>query len=262
MAFIQCEFFSDVLGLSCSMNVLLPQTATQQIGLASTARPGPHPVLWLLHGRSDNHTTWMRRTSIERYATERGLAVVMPAANLSLYHDMVSGPRYGTFFRDELPAIARSLFPLSTRREDNFIAGLSMGGYGAFLLALSQPEKYAAAASLSGVLDVTWLINSKDPDRQAWARSVFTDPTALAGTDADLFALATKLVASGQPVPTLSACCGTEDFLLPSNRRFSQHAEANGLPLAYSEGPGAHEWNYWDQEIRKWIASLPLQPAL
>jgi len=116
MAFLECRFFSEVLGLSCSMNVILPQATTGQIGMKGQVRAKKHPVLWRLHGMSDDHTTWARRTSIERYAAEKGLAVIMPAANLSWYQDMASGPRYGTFLKEELPAIAQSFFPISAAR--------------------------------------------------------------------------------------------------------------------------------------------------
>lgn len=259
MAFLQCDFFSEVLGLSCSMNVILPQTARGQIGMDSVAKSGKHPVLWLLHGSSDDHTIWMRRTSIERYAAAHGLAVVMPAANLSYYRDMLDGPRYGTFIREELPEIARGFFPLSDRREDNFIAGLSMGGYGAFLLALSAPEKFAAAASLSGVLDIAWLHERRDAGWLARAKALFGNPEDVAGSDADLLALATKLVHSGAPPPALYACCGTEDGLLETNRRFSRHAGEIGLPLTYEEHPGEHEWGYWDQQIQRVLEWLPIR---
>src|SRR4051812_41777322 len=107
MAFIDCHFYSDSLGVSASMHVILPQVATSQIGLASKAYGGKHPTLYLLHGLSDDHTIWMRRTSIERYASQLGIAVVMPAVNRSFYADMASGPKYWEFVSEELPALAR-----------------------------------------------------------------------------------------------------------------------------------------------------------
>ena len=152
MAFIQCGFFSEVLGLSTSMNVILPQSSAGQIGMEGKSFSEKHHTLYLLHGLSDDHTIWMRRTSIERYAASLGIAVVMPAVHRSFYTDMANGYNYWTFVSEELPAIARSFFPLSDAREDNFVAGLSMGGYGAFKLALRCPDKFAAAASLSGAL--------------------------------------------------------------------------------------------------------------
>ena len=146
MAFFDCHFFSETLALSVSAHILIPQVAAKK----SRAL---HPTLFLLHGLSDDHTIWMRRTSIERYAAARNLAVVMPAVGRSYYQDMASGPRYWTYLSEELPAIMRSFFPLSGERADNFTAGLSMGGYGALRLALAHPKKFAAAASFSGALD-------------------------------------------------------------------------------------------------------------
>src|SRR5437868_6066068 len=148
MAFFDCHFFSDVLGLTVTAHVLLPQKTERQIGLAGGAKTdGGFPTLTLLHGLSDDHTIWSRRTSIERYAAARNLAVIMPAAGRSFYQDMASGARYWTFVSEELPAILRHFFPLSEKRADNFVAGLSMGGYGAMRLALAHPERFAAAAS-------------------------------------------------------------------------------------------------------------------
>jgi S-formylglutathione hydrolase FrmB len=154
MALLHCDFFSDVLGLSTSMTVILPQATTRQIGMSGAVRADAHPTLYLLHGMSDDHTIWVRRTSIERYVAPLGLAVVMPAVHRSFYTDMAHGANYWTFISEELPLLARSFFPLATSREANFVAGLSMGGYGAFKLALTYPDRFAAAASLSGVLDL------------------------------------------------------------------------------------------------------------
>src|SRR4051812_20558026 len=116
MAFFEAHFFSDVLGLSVSAHVLIPQAAARQIGMASgkvsEGRAKAYPTLWLLHGLSDDHTIWMRRTAIERYAAERGIAVVMPAAARSFYQDMASGPRYWTYLSEELPELMRRFFPL------------------------------------------------------------------------------------------------------------------------------------------------------
>ncbi|NQT87882.1 esterase family protein, partial [bacterium] len=102
MALIHCNFFSDALGLSCSMDVILPQTTTRQIGMAGVAEHETFPTLYLLHGLSDDHTIWQRRTSIERYVADRGLAVVMPAVHRSFYTDMAHGYRYWTFLAEEL----------------------------------------------------------------------------------------------------------------------------------------------------------------
>ena len=146
MVHLRCDFFSEALSLSTSMTVLLPQRTTTQIGLAGAATSEPPPVLYLLHGLSDDDTIWLRRTSIERYAAPLGLAVVMPQVHRSFYADQAYGGRYWTFLSEELPELIGSLFRLSDRREDTFVAGLSMGGYGAFKWALRQPGRFAAAA--------------------------------------------------------------------------------------------------------------------
>ncbi|MFD2881182.1 alpha/beta hydrolase [Paenibacillus rhizoplanae] len=154
MALIECKFYSEVLGLSTSMTVILPQQTTTQIGMSNVSKGTLHPTLYLLHGLSDDDSIWLRRTSIERYVAEMGIAVVMPQVHRSFYTDMKAGGQYWTFISEELPALARSFFPLSPKREDNFVAGLSMGGYGAMKLGLRKPENWAAAASLSGALDM------------------------------------------------------------------------------------------------------------
>lgn len=255
MAFMDCHFFSDSLGVSASMYVILPQMAKNQIGMESAERGGKHPTLYLLHGLSDDHTIWMRRTSIERYASAMGLAVVMPAVNRSFYTDMPNGHKYWQFVSDELPALARSFFPLSDKREDNYVAGLSMGGYGAMKLALTHPDRFAAAASLSGVMDVKWSIQAHSGGEFQW---LFGNYGGIDGTPADLFQLATELADSGKEQPKLFQFCGTEDFLYDSNLRFRDHVRQKGLELTYEEGPGGHSWEIWDNRIQDVLKWLPL----
>src|SRR5215211_3786089 len=157
MAHLRCDFFSDTLGLSTSMTVILPQPTQNQIGMAGAAAEGPPPVLYLLHGLSDDDTIWLRRTSIERYVAPLGLAVVMPQVHRSFYTDEHYGGRYWTFLSEELPDLVGSWFQVSQRREDTFVAGLSMGGYGALKWALRQAGRFAAAACLSGAVNVEGL---------------------------------------------------------------------------------------------------------
>ena len=257
MALLHCHFFSDVLGLSCSMDVVLPQATSQQIGMEGRAGRERFPVLYLLHGLSDDHTIWQRRTSIERYVADLGLAVVMPAVERSFYTDMAHGLRWWTFISEELPSLCQRFFPLSDRREDTFVAGLSMGGYGAFKLALRHPERYAAAASLSGALDMAALASADDhgPDIEL----VYGDPAAVAGSDHDLLHLAEQVAAADGPRPLLYQWCGTDDFLYPSNVIFRHKAESSGLPLTYTDGPGDHQWKHWDEQIQRVLAWLPLE---
>lgn len=255
MALIQCQFFSEVLQLSTSMTVILPQQTTTQIGMQNKMNGAKHQTLYLLHGLSDDDTIWTRRTSIERYVAPLGLAVVMPQVHRSFYTDMKYGNKYWTFLTEELPFIARSFFPLSDAREDNFVAGLSMGGYGALKWALNHPEQISAAASLSGVTDM--LSHSIRSNREGDFRLIFGGDD-VAGTEHDLFSLIEKTHMNEQR-PLLYQCCGTEDFLYEDNIRFKELCEKSNFKLTTDFGPGNHEWGYWDQKIQDVLAWLPLK---
>ena len=134
MAIINCEFHSETLQKDTAMNVILPQN------VKARAKDGKLPVLYLLHGLSDNESAWVRRTSIERYALPYGIAVVMPDGGRSFYTDMAKGGKYWTFITDELPAVCESFFNISGLREYKYIAGLSMGVYIKMQLRLPYPR--------------------------------------------------------------------------------------------------------------------------
>ena len=251
MALIDCHFYSEILKLSTSMLVILSQQTQSQIGMGNVASTGKHKTLYLLHGLSDDHTIWMRRTSIERYAAPLGIAVVMPAVQRSFYTDMAYGGAYETFIAQELPTLARSFFPLSDRREDNYVAGLSMGGYGAFKLALNYPENYCAAASLSGALDLASLVEDPDNERRQDFINIFGLNPSIKGTRHDLFFAVQKLKAEGKNIPKLYQCCGNADFLYQQNLAFRDFALQEELPLTWQEDPGyEHTWDYWDLRIQ------------
>ncbi|MFC3747584.1 alpha/beta hydrolase [Paenibacillus sp. GCM10012306] len=259
MALIECRFYSEVLGLSTSMTVILPQKTTSQIGMSNVTRGELHPTLYLLHGLSDDDSIWLRRSSIERYVAEMGIAVVMPQVHRSFYTDMAAGGQYWTFISEELPALARSFFPLSHKREDNFVAGLSMGGYGAFKLGLRKPESFAAVASLSGSLDmVQYLKNTDDPAANKEYQMIFGE-NSIEGTPDDLLWLLKELDQSQGPKPAFYQCCGTADFLYENNLSFRDACRKTSLSLTYDEGPGEHEWGYWDAKIRDVLNWLPLK---
>ena len=128
-------------------------------------------MLYLLHGLSDDHTAWLRYTSVERYAAAAGLAVVMPAVNRSFYANEASGGRYWDYVAEELPQIVGNFFRVSQDPADTYVAGLSMGGYGAMKLALTHPDRFAAAATLSGALDLDEL--SSRPERVELFERIF-----------------------------------------------------------------------------------------
>lgn len=254
MALVQCGFYSETLGFAASMNVIVPQPPGGARAAEAAGRR-TYPVLYLLHGLTDDHTAWLRYSSIERYAAARGLAVVMPEAHRSFYTDMDKHRRYWTFVSEELPDIAEALFPVRDTRRHRYVAGLSMGGYGAFKLALGRPDRYYAAASLSGVTDFG-SIDAFMGDEAVAIRG----GRAAAGSDGDLFELARCVAASNGPKPLLYQCCGTEDELYGENVRFRDHAAGLKLDLRYEEEPGGHDWDYWDRHIRRVVDWLPLEP--
>jgi S-formylglutathione hydrolase FrmB len=251
MVHLRCDFFSEALSLSTSMTVLLPQRTSTQIGMAGRTVAGPPPVLYLLHGLSDDDTIWLRRTSIERYVAPLGLAVVMPQVHRSFYTDEAYGGRYWTFLSEELPALVADLFRVSDRREDTFVAGLSMGGYGALKWALRRPDRFAAAASLSGALDLHRVVAR--PERAEFLDRVW--PAEGPGPEDDV----RELVRQVDPAaaPRLYVACGEQDELVDGAHRFVAAAAERGLDVTTWFGPGEHEWGLWDARIRDvldWLA--------
>lgn len=259
MALLHVDFFSNVIGMCMQMDVILPQRTHGQIGAEGKGSEGKYPTLYLLHGMSDNHTIWQRRTSIERYVEDMGIAVVMPTTHLGWYTDMYHGLKYWTFISEELPEICHEFFPrMSDKREDNFVAGLSMGGYGAVKMALRASNRFCAAATLSGAMDVRNL-GERDPERKEFFYNVFGPLDKVAGSDNDLFALAQRLKESGKPLPKLYMWCGTEDFLYQDNCNMRKHLEDLGYDLTYKESPGDHQWKYWDEMIQDVLKWLPMK---
>jgi S-formylglutathione hydrolase FrmB len=251
MPLLRCDFFSPTLELQTSMTVLLPQPSekTQPSGKTQPSeKTPPPPVLYLLHGLTDDHTAWSRWTSIERYAEAKGLAVVMPQVHRSFYANETHGMRFWDFLSQELPRTVEQFFRVSTRRADTYVAGLSMGGYGAMKWALREPDRFAAAATLSGALDLAYIqeFDMRPHIREVAAR-VFAD-RSVAGTDEDLL----HLLATADParLPRLMLRCGTEDHLVEQNQRFVAAAERPGLDLDAGFDPGAHDWAYWDAQIQ------------
>jgi putative tributyrin esterase len=237
MALIRCNFSSETLELATSMTVVLPEEGD-----------GPPPVLYLLHGLTDDDTAWSRNTSIERYATAKGIAVVMPQVHRSFYANETYGLRFWDFLADELPVTVERFFRVSTRRRDTYVAGLSMGGYGAFRWALRRPERFAAAASLSGALDLAYIQQfDLRPHMRSVMAQVFAGRT-VAGSDEDLLHLVRQ--ADPSTLPRLMLRCGTEDHLVKQNERFVAACAKAEIDLDSGFGPGAHEWAYWDAEIQ------------
>jgi len=246
MALIDLNFYSEALGMQSQVLVVLPQKSTAgQIGITSKADDTAYKTLYLLHGLSDDQTIWLRRTSIERYASEYGICVVMPCGGRSFYCDIKNGMAYYTYIAKELPQRIREFFRVSHKREDTFIAGLSMGGYGALKLALKEPDTFCAAAGLSPCCDL------KAARFEDLLISIFGKPEL--PPEEDIIHLAEKQ--KNNPLrPRLYAAIGTEDFLYNSFQPVRKALENSTYDFTYLEKPAAHTWDFWDSQIQHALA--------
>lgn len=265
MAYFNCHFFSSTLAQNVNVDVLIPSPDSDELMNQEKEKTYDYekkfPVVYLLHGAYGDYSDWQRFTSIEKHAQKYHLAVVMASAGNSFYHDMERGQNYRTFFTEELPEFITNMFPVSRAREQTFTAGLSMGGYGAWYLAMTKPGQYAAAASLSGALDIAALRKKIKEGMIAgpfpW-EDIFKDPDNLEGTTSDLF-VQFKKCREKEMIPKLYQACGTEDFLYEINQGAKQKLEALGADITYEEGSGIHDWNFWDtyiQKVFKWLSTL------
>jgi len=240
MAFCELHYFSEALGKQTAAQVLLPEGKFK----------GPFPVFYLLHGLSDDHTIWTRRTSLERYLEGLPLIVVMPDGGRGFYCDAVEGFAYQTAIARDLVNYIDTVFHTRAERTGRCIGGLSMGGYGALKLALQYPELFVSANSHSGAPGYGHGFRSNEPE----AQRILGKKTMTGGPN-DLYLLAEKAKKGKKSQrPELWIDCGTEDFLIEDNRAFHAHLTKIGLPHHYQEFPGAHEWAYWDLHIREALA--------
>ena len=210
-------------------------------------------VLYLLHGLGENGSAWQRFTNIETLANNYGFIVVMPTFGRSFYIDLPNGQGYFSYLVDELPQYLEDLFGLLPPRERTFIAGNSMGGYGAFKAAFHYPEKFAAAASFSGMLSMQIVNLLPDDPRKDEFRTIFGDLNKLIGSKHDPLTWLTTTSKEGAKLPQLYVACGTQDDLLPLNQLFITTAKDLGIPIEYHIQEGQHDWAFWQDQIASFV---------
>lgn len=251
MAYGTITFFSNVLGCDVSADYLLPDTR-RRYRQWTDWNDKKIPVIWVLHGNGDGNNAWIRKSTIELYARQSDVAVIMPNCQRECYTDSERGFDYFTFVSEELVTVMRNYFPLSRKREDNFIIGNSMGGYGALKCALTYPDRYGAAASLSGALDYRSALKGNDVIFGKNAPLIFGSLEKYEGSGNDLYALLKQLPQKehGKDL-RIYQCCGTEDFLYPVNQEFRTKASVAVKDYEYHEGPGGHDWFFWNPELER-----------
>lgn len=240
MAFATINYFSNALQKASSVNVVFPEDANL---------PRPSSVFYLLHGLSDDHSIWMRRTSIERYVAGLPLVVVMPDGGRGWYSNAKEGYKYEDDLLKDVVGLIDRTFPVKAERAGRCIGGLSMGGYGAVKVGIKHHEMFASVTSHSGAVGIM-----HDPDRVKGLGDEFSRIFGKNPTDGpeDPFSLV-KAVDHGR-LPAMRLDCGTDDFLLAQNRSFHNHLNDLHVSHEYEEFPGGHDWSYWDKHVQSAIA--------
>lgn len=281
MAVIKMNFLSQALGMQTNVSICLPTYSFADIvsGRNDVCVPGmKYQVLWLLHGGSGDDSDYLNFSNIARYADENKIAVVMPSGYDSFYTDWENeyeGAKYYTYVTEELFHLLPTLFPLSTKREDNFVGGLSMGSHGAMKIAINHPERYAAALVMSGSA-----IRPKAAAREEGLEAVaeqagklttimkrighLQQPEFVMGTENDVNAIAVQKAKSGQPLSRFFITCGGDDFALEGTKYGCQYLKELGYDVFFEEIPGyVHEWDFWDLALRKALKEwLPLRRSI
>ncbi|MDD3192862.1 MAG: alpha/beta hydrolase family protein [Oscillospiraceae bacterium] len=270
MAVIRMNLLSKSLGRQTNITVVLPTMTYDDMAAGKEVyQPGMrYQLMYLLHGTYGDETDYLHFTNIVRYADEHKLAVVMPAAANSDYADYLQGPRYFTWITEELPLVLKTLFPISDRREDTFVAGLSMGANGAMKIAMAYPGRFAAALMMSGAARLGEELPAFAKSRREESMALpdladfYGDLAYFSGSRFDAYAQAEQHASSGISLPRMFFTCGTEDIrALPRCRKAADFLTGLGCDVFYEEVPGyQHEWDFWDLSLRKAIGGwLPLR---
>ena len=254
MAKVVCNFLSYSLNRAVDITVVLPSvTCPEAMGLLGQAKathqlPAKFPVVYLLHGFANNHAQWTGYTNVELYAEERRIAIVNISAENKAYAK-VGADDFKRFVAQELPEFVTNYFPVSDKPEETYIAGLSMGGYGAFMHGLTRPERYRAIGGFSAGLSINPAVFAADPLGQTEAE---TSP------EYDVRALAQKIADDGKEFPAIYTACGMDDFLFADNQAFAAELAELGADVTWKEVPGfGHEWRFWDQQVEQFLDWIP-----
>ena len=255
MAVMDVNFFSNCLMRNVTYRAIIPLDGPIAPGERTRGRE-EFKTLYLLHGITGNYTDWTYCSRAVQLAEKFKIAIIMPSGDNSFYVDNEKNLSfYGEYIGRELVEETRKLLPLSDKREDTFIGGLSMGGYGALRNGIKYSDTFGAVAGLSSAFAVGLASAPDDPEfffrKRSYFESIFGDITKLPGSDKDPEALIDNLLKEGKPIPRLFIACGTEDFLLEYNRDFRDYLIDRNVDHTYHESRGGHDWIFWDQYLEK-----------
>lgn len=264
MAVFDITFLSHTLRRQVPLTAILPVEDPPFPG-PKTDKSKPFRSLYLLHGFYGSHKDWLHGSRIEQFCMAHNIAVFCPAGENSFYlDDRKRDALYEQFLCRELIEFTRRVFPISRERKDTSIGGLSMGGYGALRNGMKNSDVFGNVIALSSALitdDILSIVKMEDNPiaSPSYYIHTFGNPEEVAGSDADPKALAKSLVDSGGPIPNIYMACGSDDFLSIPNRAFDAYMTEIGLKHTYLEGPGIHDWAFWDVWIEKALVWLDAQ---
>ncbi len=258
MALLQATVFSKSLMRNVPLTIILPVDKLMATGKQA------FPTLYLLHGIYGNTMDWVVNTRINRWAMEKDLCVVMPSGENSFYlDDPAHFDLWSQFVGQELVELTRRMFPLSQKREETFLGGLSMGGYGALYNGLKYQETFGRILAFSPFLRMDRLKNSSYESgfilsSRSFAERCFGDLETLPESDRNPMWQAAQMVKHGLALPEIYLACGDRDELIQGSRQMAEVLE--GLQAAYQFDvlPGAHEWDLWDRALEQALNWLPL----
>lgn len=256
------EFHAQTIMQHANFSFVLPNDVEMEEVFDKSHYERDTMNLILLHGLTGTDTDWLYGGVAQEMAIQYNINVFMPTTGNSFYlNKSYSGADYADFIAKELPAYIRQTFGIRMKRENTIIGGLSMGGYGAIRTALAYPNKFFACIGLSGAMHLKEIAEDMAEGRDGlmsvgMLRSIFGEPEKLRGSDKDPEYLYSRLKKSGKIIPKIYFACGTEDSLVTANRRFRDFLEANDADFVYEEGPGAHNWTFWNKYINKGLANI------
>ena len=257
MAYVRLTMMSSRLHGKTDISVFLPSKKRPAgmggrgaVPKASYDKDEVYQVLWLIHGGGDDYTAWALDAMIQRACDAAQLIVIMPTI-LDLPGTRKDIDIMG-FMTEELPEAMRFMFPISPRRQDNFIAGLSYGGYFSYRCAMTHPDMYACVGSFSSPLDVA------EDVRRLHAGDPSFDSEKITGTDRDILYLTSKLKEEGWEMPKSFQTVGTEDFTWDFNITARDHFMKLNLDHTFIQRPGTHNFEFWDAALKDFLEWLPL----